>query len=915
VTARRAPALLGRATERELLDGLLGSVRGGRSAALVIRGEAGAGKTTLLRYCSHQASGFRVAQLAGVEAEMELPFAAVHQLCAPLLPRVDALPAPQSAALRIALGASAGDAPDPFMVAVAVLSLVAAVAEDQPLLCLVDDAQWLDRVSAQVLGFVARRLLAESVAIVFAVREPPRVSALDGLPEIRLGGLGEQDARTLLDWAVAGRLDKHVRDRIVAETGGNPLALLELPHGMSAAELAGGFDMASGGLQGQLETEFAQRLGILPEDTQRLLLLAATDPVGETSPVLAAARQLGMGTDVLRPAVEAQLVEVGERISFRHPLIRSAAIHSATSAARRETHQALADVTDPERDPDRRAWHRAMAAAGPDEEVADELERSARRAQMRGGLAAAAAFLERAAELTAASGPRAARALAAADAHDRAGAQATALRLIAQAQTGPLDALQRARVHIVRGRIAFGSRHGRDAPPLLLAAARELEPLDPLAAREAYLDALAAALFVGRLAGEVGWAEVAHAARAAPASAGRPQDLLLDGLVVALTEGLAAGAPVLKVAVAAFQTADLPPAQAVRWLWLAAHAAHDLWDVASWAELSTRRVALARETGSLATLPLALNNRIALHLFAGELSTAASLVDEIAAITEATGSGRPPYSALTLAAFRGRDAEATGLLHVVEPEVVARGDGMALTLVHHAKAVLANGLGHYREACEAARRGAADTRELGFSSWSLPQLVEAAVRSDQPDLAEDALRRLRRTTRPSGTDWALGIEARCRALVSAEAEAEACYRDAIDSLTRTPLRAELARCHLLYGEWLRRAGRRVDARTQLRLAHEMFTDMGMEGFAERSRHERLATGETVRRRTVETSLDLTPQEAQIAQLARAGRTNADIGAQLFLSPRTVEWHLKKVFGKLGITSRRGLHDALPGRSA
>jgi hypothetical protein len=592
-----------------------------------------------------------------------------------------------------------------------------------------------------------------------------------------------------------------------------------------------------------------------------------------------------MGTDVLRPAVDAQLVEVGERISFRHPLIRSAAIHSATSAARRETHQALADVTDPERDPDRRAWHRAMAAAGPDEEVADELERSARRAQMRGGLAAAAAFLERAAELTAASGPRAARALAAADAHDRAGAQATALRLIAQAQTGPLDALQRARVHIVRGRIAFGSRHGRDAPPLLLAAARELEPLDPLAAREAYLDALAAALFVGRLAGEVGWAEVAHAARAAPASAGRPQDLLLDGLVVALTEGLAAGAPVLKVAVAAFQTADLPPAQAVRWLWLAAHAAHDLWDVASWAELSTRRVALARETGSLATLPLALNNRIALHLFAGELSTAASVVDEIAAITEATGSGRPPYSALTLAAFRGRDAEATGLLHVVEPEVVARGDGMALTLVHHAKAVLANGLGHYREACEAARRGAADTRELGFSSWSLPQLVEAAVRSDQPDLAEDALRRLRRTTRPSGTDWALGIEARCRALVSAEAEAEACYRDAIDSLTRTPLRAELARCHLLYGEWLRRAGRRVDARTQLRLAHEMFTDMGMEGFAERSRHERLATGETVRRRTVETSLDLTPQEAQIAQLARAGRTNADIGAQLFLSPR------------------------------
>jgi hypothetical protein len=397
--------------------------------------------------------------------------------------------------------------------------------------------------------------------------------------------------------------------------------------------------------------------------------------------------------------------------------MRSAAYRAATPAARREMHSALAEVTDPLRDPDRRAWHRALAAAGPDEEVAVELERSAERAQMRGGLAAAAAFLERAAELTSASRPRAARALAAADAQDRAGAHDVALRLLAQAETGPLDAVERARLHLVRGRVAFGSRHGRNAPPVLLAAARELEPLDPLTARETYLDALASALFVGRLAGDVGLAEVAHAARGAPASAGRPQDLLLDALAVTITEGLVIGAPLLKEAVAAFRTADLPPAHALRWLWLAAH---DLWDVGSWEELSTRWVALARETGSLAVLPLALNTRIGLHLFAGELATAACLVDEIAAVNEATGSGRPPYSALALAAFRGRDAETAALLRVVVPEVLVRGDGMALTLVHHAQAVLANGLGRYREACQAAQRGAADARELGFSIWSLP---------------------------------------------------------------------------------------------------------------------------------------------------------------------------------------------------
>jgi DNA-binding CsgD family transcriptional regulator len=916
VAAHRPPVLLGRAGERQVLDRLLESVRGGQSAVLVVRGEAGAGKTALLHYCGRQASGFRVAHVAGVEAEMELPFAALHQLCTPMLDHLDALPEPQQDAARIALGLSSGNAPDRFLVALAVLSLLSAVADERPLLCLVDDGQWLDGASEQILGFVARRLVAESVAIVVAVRDAGERRAFDGIAELLVAGLGEEDARTLLARAVPGRLDTRVRDRIVAETRGNPLALLELPRGMSAAELAGGFELpAARDLPGRIEEHYSNRVAALPEATQRLLLLAAADPVGDATLVWRGAETLGIETSALAPAQDAELLEIGAQVRFRHPLVRSAVYRGASEAERRRVHEALAAATDPEVDADRHAWHRALAADGRDEAVAAELEHSAGRAQARGGLAGAAAFLERATELTPDPRVRAGRALAAAEVKLQSGAPAAALRLLGQAEAGPLDALQRARAHLLRGQAAFGSQHGGDAPLLLLAAAREFEPLDALVARDTYLDALAAALFVGRLAADVGLVDVARAARGAPASSERPQDLLLDGLAVAITEGPAAGAPLLERAVSAFRTADMPAPEAARWLWLATHAAHDLWDDESWEELCDRHIALARQAGALFVLPIALSARIGLHLFAGELTTAASLIDEVAAVTEATASGLPPYGALALAAFRGREAEATELIRAVRDELAPRGDGMGLTLVEHATAVLYNGLGRYGEACEAAQRGAASPQELAFSTWSLPQLVEAAVRSDQPALAQDAMQRLAETTAASGTDWSRGIEARSRALVSGDDEAEGWYRDAIERLGRTRVRGELARAHLLYGEWLRRNQRRADAREQLRTAHGMYTDMGMEAFAERARRELVATGEKVRRRSPETRDELTPQEAQIAQLAREGLTNAEIGGQLFLSPRTVEWHLKKVFGKLGISSRRGLHDALPGRAA
>jgi DNA-binding CsgD family transcriptional regulator len=907
----RRPPLLGRAAECAALERMLRNVRGGQSGVLVIRGEAGMGKTALLRECVSLAAGFHVVRLTIVEAEMELPFAAVHQLCAPILDGLDALPQPQRDALSVALGVASGSPPDRFLVAVSVLSLLAAAAEDRPVLCVIDDAQWLDSASAQVLGFVARRLLAESVVIVFAVREPVGRVELEGLPELALGGLDEEVARRLLATAVPGRLDDRVRDRIIGETRGNPLALLELSRGKSEPQLAGGFGVPGDtDLRGHLEDQYLRRVRALPAATQRLLLLAAAEPAGDAPLLWRAARRLGVSASDLAPAQDAELLQVGADVRFRHPLVRSAVYRSASPERRRRVHGALAEASDPEVDADRRAWHRALAAVGEDEDLAAELERSAQRAQMRGGFAAAATLLERATDLTPDPRRRAQRALGAAEAKHLSGDARAAPRLLGQAEAGPLEELERARVQILRGRAAFGSSRGADAPPLLLAAARGLEPLDPMAARDTYLDALSAALFVGRLSGATGVLEVARAARAAPAHSARPQDLLLDGLAALITDGYVAGGPLVQRAVAAFRNGEMPVPDAIRWLWLATHAAHDVWDDEGWQVLCERHVALARQSGALAVLPIALSARVGLHLFAGELSQAASLNDELAAVTDAMGAGFPPYAGIALAAFRGREDDAAPLIAAVRAQVRSRGDGMGLTLIEHATAVLYNGLGRYRDACAAAQRGAEHPRELGFSAWSLVQLVEAAVRSDQPALAHDAIERLVQTTRPSGGDWALGVEARSRALVSEGDGAEALYREAIDRLGRTRLRAEHARAHLVYGEWLRRHNRRVDSREHLRTAHNMFADMGMEAFAERGRRELLATGETVRRRQGEHRDELTPQEDQIARLAGDGLTNTEIGGQLFLSPRTVEWHLRKVFGKLGINGRTELNTAL-----
>jgi DNA-binding CsgD family transcriptional regulator len=903
-----AEVLHGRRSEREVLGRLLEAVRGGQSRVLVVSGEPGVGKTALLESAIGSASGFRVMRAVGVQSEMELAFAVLQQLCAPVMDRLDRLPAPQQEALAVAFGLRVGNAPDRFLVGLAVLTLFSDVAEERPLLCVVDDAQWLDRASAQALVFVARRLLAESIALVLVTRHPSH--ELEGLPKLAVEGLRNGDARALLGSALRVPLDERVRERIVAETRGNPLALLELPRGLTPAELAGGFGLLDAPeLPGRIEESFCRRLVGLPADTQRLLLVAAADPVGDPVLVWRAAERLGIG---VRAAAETDgLLTIGARATFRHPLVRSAVYRAASPEDRQAVHRALAEATDSEVEPDRRAWHLAQATPGLDEDVASELERSAGRAQARGGLAAAAAFLERATALTPGPSRRAGRALAAAEVTHQSGAYEAALRLLAIAESSPLDELQRAHVDLLRGQIAFALSHGDDASPLLLKAAKRLEPLDERLARETYLEALSAAFFPGVLAGRAAVLETARAARAAPRSPQPPRasDLLLDGLALLITDGYAAGTPILKRAVNVLRGEDSSTGEGRR-LWLASRVAALLWDDEAWDVLSARFVQRARDAGELSVLPLALMTRSGLHVFAGETAMASSLHEELMAVNEATGSTITPYAWLAGVGFGGRAAEAARPIEAARGEILRRGEGQGLTFIHWVTAVLNNGLGRYEEALAAAQEAAGDMYASWWRSWGLIELIEAAAHSAKPELAADAVGRLSQATAPSGTDWALGIEARSRALLSEGEAAERLYDEAIERLARTRVRVELARAHLLYGEWLRRERRRLDAREQLRIAHKLFTEFGMEGFADRARVELEATGEYARKRTVETRDDLTPQEAQISRLAAEGATNQEIAAQLFISPSTVDYHLRKAFRKLGVKSRHQLGEHL-----
>ena len=886
---------------------MLTRAQAGQGGVLVVRGEAGIGKTALLEDACATATGlgFRAEQAAGVESETQFVFAGLHQLCAPLLDRAGALPEPQQAALGVAFGLREGAAPDRFLVGLATLNLLAEVAEDRPLLCLVEDAQWLDQASAQVLAFVARRLVAERIVLLFALRDPTDrdLGAFAGLPEIRLDGLGQMEARALLAAAVGTPIDDVVRDRIVAEARGNPLAVLELPQSILTAKRAGGFELPDAlSVPRRVEESFRRRSGSLPADTQLLLLVAAADPTGDVALLCQAAAHLGVAGEMLAPAEAAGLVEIDARVRFRHPLVRSAVYAAASPPDQRRAHAALAAVTDPAVDPDRRAWHRAQAVLGTDEEAAAGLEQTASRARRRGGLAAAAAFMEHAAMLTPDPGRRAGRALEAAHAKHDAGALEAAMSLLAIAETGPLDALQRARIELLRARIAFSTTRASDVPALLLKAAATLAPLDAALARDTYLDALDAALISGgRIA-----TQVATAARSAPGPAepARPSDQLMDALVKTFTEGYAVGTPAIRRALQSFCTnvdKDVALEDAGdRWLWLAARNAVGILDDELAHAMASRHVQLAREAGALGALCAALSSLANVLILAGQLARAGELAAESTAIAEATGAVPLMHTLAALAAWRGDEAAVVQLNKAMRPD--HDGD-TEIAVGEYAIAVLHNGLGNYAQAQAAAMR-ACDTDELGLSNIALPELVEAAVRAGQPDVAASAMEEFTSRAGACSTAWALGLAARSRALTSVGPDAEQHYREAIERLGQSRMTGETARAHLVYGEWLRREGRRQDAREQLRTAHALFSEMGAQAFAERAARELRVTGETPRKRNSQPADALTAQELHIARLVATGATNREVGAQLLLSPRTIEAHLRSIFSKLGISSRR-----------
>jgi DNA-binding CsgD family transcriptional regulator len=899
--------LLGRQSECQILDRILSAARAGHGGTIVICGEPGIGKSTLLDHAMVSASGFHVLRAVGNEAERELPYAAAQQLCAPDLAALEELPTPHRDALGVAFGHVSGSAPDRLFVGLALLGLLSQQASKRPILCVIDDAQWLDRESAQAFAIAARRLGSEHIAFLFGARTVP--SDFNSLPCLPVFGLGQSDSRVLLRSALPDPFDERVFERIIAETRGNPLALLELPRGLTPAELAGGFALPSSvPMAGRIEASFQRRIAKLPLSSRRLLLVAAAEPTGDPALVWRAAQSLGVDEPAGAEIEANGLLEMSPRVIFRHPLVRSAIYEVATPAQRRSAHKALADVTDAGFDPDRRAWHLAQAAWHPDDEIANDLEASADRAQARGGFAAAAAFLERAAELSADSKHRVARTLAAAEAKWQAGALEAALGLVARAEQGPLDAHQIAQLEALRGRVSFASQRGRDAPRLLLAAAQHLELHDPVRARATYLDAITAALFAGNLATGGHAREVARAVLAAPQP---PEplsgsDLLLQGLALLVAEGPKAGTSIAKQALEAFRGDAIGTEERLRWSWLAGRTAAFIWDYDTWDTLSSRQVEAARAAGALSVLPLTLSTTAGVRLFAGRLSEAESLFEQAQAVADATDTRTAQYAAVLLAAFRGSEPKARALIDAATMDFTSRGEGMGVTLSKCAEAVLYNGLARYEEAFRAAEVGLEDPDELWFWPWVAVEFIEAASRTGRSAAATEVFEQLSESTSASGTAWGAGVEDRCRALVSEGDLVEKLYRKGIDRLAPTVLRLDLARTHLLLGEWLRRESRPADAREELRVAYRLFTDFGSENFAERARVELRATGERMRKGTPKSSGRLTPQEARAAQLVAQGCTNVEIAAQMFISPSTVEYHLHKVFRKLGIKSRTQL---------
>jgi DNA-binding CsgD family transcriptional regulator len=904
--------LLGRDSEKGLLDSLLDTARAGLSGVVVVRGEPGVGKTALLDYVVDRAADFLVVHFTGVEPERDLGYAALHRLLTPILHQIERLPAPQRDALNSALGLAAGPPANPFLVGLGTISLAANAARARKrLLTVIDDAHWIDRESLEALAFWGRRIRAEGIALVFATRDTESASSLAGFDAINIGGLSNDDARTLLAAGAGFGLDRDVVERIVKETGGNPLAIVELAKDLTVDKVVG---MAGApqplALTERLEEHFAGHVRALPADTQMFLLTVAADASADAALVWRAVTRLGVAREAAEPAEAAGLVVLSSTISYRHPLIRSAVYARARAADRRAVHRALAAATDADTDAERRAWHLAAASMGADEDVAGVLEQVADGAHARGSSSAELALLTRAAELTPDPIRAAKRRLRAADAALLTGAPHQVHLLVSLASTALVDPGDKAWAKRLEGAAYHREAKAKPASVILREAAVELIPTAPGLGRQTLMEALEAALLAGD-ASDPDLRAIATAALAAPAATASPVDQLLNAYGVYVRDGFVASVDLLRRAVGAAlaaPTLDTP----VRWSVLLTCATEMLWDQDLHDKLAERLSQASGEQADLNSMAIPVWAKANSQVWSGHLIAADGVAAQAADIYAAAGES--PFSSdlarLLLRALRGEEHMRTDAATVTQ---VAEGigNGVAAAMALAALTKLDLGRSRYADAVDHSV-GVFDRDPVVHGSHILADLVEAAVRVDRIDAADSALARLAERATAVGTEWSLGLLARCRALMAADAaEVEASYREALERLGATRLTVELGRTHLLYGEWLRRQKRRSDARDQLRLAHDLFDGMGAAAFAKRARDELLATGERVRRRTVDTVRDLTPQESHIADLAAGGDTNPEIAAQLFISASTVEYHMRKVFVKLGITSRRELRHALP----
>jgi DNA-binding CsgD family transcriptional regulator len=903
--------LYGRDAERALIGALLDAARSSRSGSLVLRGEPGAGKTALLEDTRERAADMHVLWARGVESESELPFAGLHQLTRPALHLIERLPAPQAAALQGALGLAERAGDDRFLISAACLTLLAELADGRPVLCLIDDAQWLDRSSTDALLFVARRLDAEGIVMLFAAREGD-VHAFEarGLGDLELRGLDAEAAAAMIAHSAEGDVAASVRDLLIEQAHGNALALVELPSALSAAQLAGTERLPETlPLTRDVERLFGERVSRLPEATQRLLSLIAADDTGRLDPVMRAAEALGIGADALGAAERAGLVSVhGPSVELRHPLVRSAVYHGLSSSERRAAHLALADALEDDREADQRAWHRAAAAVGPDATVADELESTAERARLRSGHAAAASALERAAELSTDTGGEARRLVLGADAAWHAGTPERALSLLDRATPNVQGADLKARVTHLRGLIAYWCGDLLDAASILAAGVPEAATVDLRTALEMLFDAGEAAGLAGDMQRVI---EIGRIAGGLPEPR-TPEERFLKELPVALASLLggrsASDVPLALRVIDQAENFDEP-----RWLLRGAAAAALAGDHSRELALLRRATSLARTSGAVDELTHVLMFVTLQGPLNGRFGVEAEALEGLALAREAglENSAAQQLAALTwLAAVKGQDELCLARAGEAGESAGAHGGGFALAVAEWGVAELE--LSRRRAQDAVARLTRLSTAGPGeghpfVTLASCADLVEACVRTARHEQARAAFTVLEGFASGGAPDWALGLAARCRALLATEpAEMEAAFAEALELHAAADRSFDRARSEFLLGEHLRRQRRRVESRDHLRVALRAFEALGAEAWAERARAELRASGETARRRDPSTIDQLTPQELQVARFVAQGLSNKQVAAQLFLSPRTIDTHLRSVFAKLDITSRTQL---------